>query len=55
MIDAHAERTALRRRLIDTRAVERCFEGRPQAFGENVLKLLREKDRRGEETLAVAR
>ena len=44
MIDVHAERTALRQRLIDTRAVERCFEGRPQAFGESVLKVLREKD-----------
>ncbi|OAJ63653.1 hypothetical protein [Paraburkholderia ginsengiterrae] len=43
MIDAHAERTALRQRLIGTRAVERCFEGRPQAFGECVLKLMREK------------
>ena len=41
MIDAHAERTALRQRLIDTRAVERCFEGRPQAFAESVLKLVR--------------
>jgi hypothetical protein len=46
MIDAHAERTALRQRLIDTRAVQRCFEGRPQAFGESVLKLMREKRRR---------
>ncbi|SIT38953.1 putative accessory processing protein [Paraburkholderia ribeironis] len=43
MIDAHAERTALRQRLIDTQAVQRCFEGRPQAFGERVLKLLRQK------------
>jgi hypothetical protein len=41
MIDGHAERAELRRRLIDTRAVERCFEGRPQAFGERVLELLR--------------
>ncbi len=45
MIDAHAERTALRQSLIDTRAVERCFEGRPQAFGENVLKRVRENRR----------
>ena len=36
-------RTALRQRLIDTRAVQRCFEGRPQAFGECVLKLVREE------------
>ncbi|KAA1015912.1 glycosyl transferase family 1 [Paraburkholderia panacisoli] len=41
MIDGHAERAELRRQLIDTRAVERCFEGRPQAFGERVLELLR--------------
>jgi hypothetical protein len=41
MIDGHVERAELRRRLIDTRAVERCFEGRPQAFGESVLELLR--------------
>ncbi|KFX64107.1 glycosyl transferase family 1 [Paraburkholderia fungorum] len=40
MIDQHDERTALRQRLIDTHAVQRCFEGRPQAFGESVLKLL---------------
>ncbi|HEY4298403.1 MAG TPA: glycosyl transferase family 1, partial [Paraburkholderia sp.] len=43
MIDAHAERTALRQRLIDTRAVKRYFEGRPQAFGECVRELVREK------------
>jgi hypothetical protein len=42
MIDQHDERTALRQRLIDTEAVQRCFEGRPQVFGETVLKLLRE-------------
>jgi hypothetical protein len=41
MIDAHAERVALRQRLIDTRAVERCFAGRPEAFGEAVLGLMR--------------
>lgn len=41
MIDQHDERTALRQRLIDTQAVQRCFEGRPQAFGESVLKLMR--------------
>lgn len=40
MIDQHDERTALRQRLIDTHAVQHCFEGRPQAFGESVLKLL---------------
>jgi predicted O-linked N-acetylglucosamine transferase (SPINDLY family) len=42
MIDGHKERTALRQRLIETRAVKRCFEGRPQAFAEHVLKLMRE-------------
>ena len=46
MIDQHDERTALRQRLIDTQAVERCFEGRPEAFGESVLKLLRENKSR---------
>ena len=40
MIDQHDERAALRQRLIDTQAVQRCFEGRPQAFGESVLKLM---------------
>jgi hypothetical protein len=49
MIDAHDERTALRQRLIDTRAVERCFEGRPQAFGECVLERVRGKQRRCKE------
>lgn len=51
MIDAHAERTALRLRLIDTQAVERCFEGRPQAFGESVLRLVRDKQRQREEAV----
>jgi hypothetical protein len=53
MIDAHAERTALRQRLIDTRAVERCFEGRPQAFGESVLKLVRKNRRQRVEVMAM--
>ncbi|MFM0737217.1 glycosyl transferase family 1 [Paraburkholderia xenovorans] len=46
MIDQHDERTALHRQLIDTKAVERCFEGRPQAFGESVRKLVRENKSR---------
>ena len=46
MIDQHDERTALRQHLIDTQAVQRCFEGRPQAFGESVLKLLRKNKSR---------
>jgi hypothetical protein len=52
MIDAHAERTALRQRLIDTRAVQRCFEGRPQAFGECVLRLVRNKTKQRLEAIA---
>jgi hypothetical protein len=52
MIDAHAERTALRQSLIETRAVERCFEGRPQAFGKCVLKLVREKRSQRVEAMA---
>jgi hypothetical protein len=43
MIDGHDERTALRQRLIDTKAVERCFEGRPEAFAESVLGLMKKK------------
>ncbi|WP_341314963.1 hypothetical protein WN982_06720 [Paraburkholderia sp. IMGN_8] len=46
LIDEHDERTELRQRLIDTRAVDRCFEGRPQAFGESVLKLVRKNKSR---------
>ncbi|MFM0734823.1 glycosyl transferase family 1 [Paraburkholderia sediminicola] len=46
MIDQQDERTALRQRLIDTQAVQRCFEGRPEAFGESVLKLMRENKSR---------
>ena len=42
MIDGHDERVALRQRLIHTHAVERCFEGRPQAFAERVLALMNE-------------
>ena len=42
MIDGHDERTALRQRLIDARAVERCFEGRPEAFAESALALMLE-------------
>ena len=52
MIDAHEERTALRQRLIDTRAVERCFEGRPQAFGESVLKVMRKNRSHRAEAMA---
>jgi hypothetical protein len=42
LIDQHEERIALRQRLIDTQAVQRCFEGQPQAFAKNVLKLVGE-------------
>jgi hypothetical protein len=36
----HAEREMLRRRLIDEKAVERIFEGRPEAFGRIVHALV---------------
>ena len=41
MITQHDEREALRRQLIDTKAVERFFEGRPEEFGKRVLRLVR--------------
>jgi predicted O-linked N-acetylglucosamine transferase (SPINDLY family) len=40
LANQHEEREALRQRLIDEKAVERLFEGRPEAFGEAVLRLL---------------
>jgi HMW1 domain 2 len=40
LAEQHDEREALRQRLIDEKAVERIFVGRPEAFGEGVLKLL---------------
>nr|WP_090689744.1 glycosyl transferase family 1 [Paraburkholderia phenazinium] len=43
MIDQHDEREALRRQLIETRAVERFFEGRPEVFAERVLQLVSEQ------------
>ncbi len=46
MITQHDEREALRRQLIDTKAVERFFEGRPEIFGRRVLRLVREVRRR---------
>lgn len=52
MIDSHDERVLLRQRLIDTRAVERCFKGRPQAFAERVRKLMREKKSHRAEAMA---
>ncbi|ASL45386.1 UDP-glucose:protein N-beta-glucosyltransferase [Burkholderia sp. AD24] len=52
MIDSHDERKLLRQRLIDTRAVERCFEGRPQAFGERVRELMRERKSHRAEAMA---
>lgn len=36
----HDEREALRRQMIEKKAVERIFEGRPEAFGRNVLALV---------------
>ncbi|MFC0402328.1 glycosyl transferase family 1 [Paraburkholderia rhizosphaerae] len=46
LIDRHDEREALRTRLIETRAAQRFFEGRPEVFGERVLQ-------RVERTMAV--
>ncbi|MFM0252578.1 adhesin [Paraburkholderia sediminicola] len=46
LAEQHDEREALRRRLIDEKAVERIFEGRPETFGEGVLKLLNGLDRK---------
>jgi len=40
LAEQHDEREALRQRLIDTKAVNRIFEGRPEAFGIEVLRLL---------------
>ena len=40
MITQHDDREALRRQLIETRAVDRFFEGRPEIFGERVLQLI---------------
>jgi hypothetical protein len=40
MIDEHGEREALRARLIETKAVERFFDGDPSVFGERVLELV---------------
>ena len=37
----HDEREALRLKVIDTKAVERIFVGRPEVFGKNVLSLLK--------------
>ncbi|MGF6772738.1 hypothetical protein P3T18_005232 [Paraburkholderia sp. GAS199] len=51
LIDEHKERSTLRRHLIDTEAVQRFFEGKPEAFGESVLKLVRKsKSRRTKAT-----
>jgi hypothetical protein len=46
MVTRHDEREALRRQLIETKAVERFFEGCPEVFGERVLRLVREERRR---------
>ncbi len=40
LAEQHDEREALRRHLIDSKAVERIFTGRPEAFGEAVLAAL---------------
>jgi hypothetical protein len=51
----HDEREALRRQLIDTKAVERIFEGRPEAFGRNVLALVKAQNATRETPKADAR
>ena len=43
LANEHEEREALRRQLIDTQAVKRIFEGRPEAFGEQILKLVTQR------------
>jgi hypothetical protein len=45
LAEQHDEREALRRRLIDGKAVERIFAGRPEAFGEAVLAVLNSLDK----------
>jgi predicted O-linked N-acetylglucosamine transferase (SPINDLY family) len=45
MISGHAEREALRERLIRDKVVQRFFDGRLEAFGERVLQVLQEKQR----------
>lgn len=42
MITQHDEREALRKRLLDTQAVERFFVGRPESFGQKVAQLLQQ-------------
>jgi len=55
MIGQHDEREALRRQLIETSAVERFFDGCPEAFGERVLRLVREaRKRRAKPAQAVS-
>lgn len=43
LANEHDEREALRRQLIDTQAVKRIFEGRPEAFGEQILTLVTQR------------
>jgi len=57
----HDEREALRRQMIGKKAVERIFEGRPEAFGRHVLALInaqmqtRAKPRPGTQTNGKSR
>jgi ribosomal 50S subunit-associated protein YjgA (DUF615 family) len=53
MITQHDEREALRRQLIETKAVERFFEGNPEAFGERVLLLVRDTRKRNAQAAAA--
>jgi hypothetical protein len=54
MITQHDEREALRRQLIETKAVERFFEGCPEAFGERVLRLVRDIRKRNAQAAAAS-
>jgi hypothetical protein len=53
MISQHEEREALRRQLIETKAVERFFEGRPEVFGERVLQLVHDTRKRNAQAAAA--
>jgi hypothetical protein len=45
MATQHDERQALRKQMIETKAVERFFAGRPETFGAQVFELVRGKKR----------
>jgi len=45
IVTQRGEREALRKRLIDEKAVERFFEERPEKFGKRAAQLVQEKRR----------